>query len=93
MTGDAGGIGDFVVDAAVLAAAFGLSQDQIRARMRDGRITSRSEKGIGADAGRWRLTFHHDDRACRLIVNDRGTVLKQATFPIRARRSRSTSPV
>lgn len=93
MTGDAGGAGDFVIDAAVLAAAFGLSQDRIRARMRDGRITSRCEKGLGEDAGRWRLTFHHGDRACRLIVDDRGTVLKQATFPIRAGRSRSTSSI
>lgn len=88
-----GGAGDFVVDAAVLAAAFDLSQDKIRARMRDGRITSRCEKGLGADAGRGRLTFHHGDRACRLIVDDRETILKRASFPIRAGRSAPASSV
>ncbi|WP_099827496.1 DUF6522 family protein [Oceaniglobus indicus] len=77
---------DFVVDAALLAEAFGLSEDQVKTRMRDGAITSRCEAGIDEDAGRWRLTFHHGDRACRFIVDDAGKVMTRATFPITARR-------
>ncbi len=73
---------DFVVDAALLADAFALSQDDIKARMRDGAITSRCEAGVDDDAGRWRLTFHHGDRACRFIVDEAGNVLKRVTFPI-----------
>jgi hypothetical protein len=37
--------GDFVIGAALLAEAFGLSQDEIKARMRAGTITSRCETG------------------------------------------------
>lgn len=75
--------GDFVIDAVLLVDAFGLSQDEIRERMKDSRITSRCEVGVGDDAGRWRLTFHHEDRACRFIVDEAGSILKRATFPIR----------
>lgn len=74
-----------VVDALVLAGAFGLTEDEVREKMRGGLITSRSEKGEGEDEGRWRLTFHHDGRALLVIVDDRGTVLKRTTFPIRIR--------
>lgn len=75
--------GDFVIDAALLAAAFGLSQDAIKARMREGAITSRCETGVEEDSGRWRLTFHHAGRACRFTVDEAGNVLKRATYPIK----------
>ena len=74
---------DFVIDAELLSKAFGFSQDEIKTRMRDGAITSRCETGEGADAGRWRLTFYHRDRACRFIVDAAGTVVSRTTFPIR----------
>jgi Family of unknown function (DUF6522) len=77
--------GDFVIDAALLADAFGLSQDEIKARMRDGDITSHCEVGVDSDAGRWRLTFYHGDRACRFIVDDAGNILTMARFPVRPR--------
>ena len=50
-------IGDegFVVDAATVAEAFGLSPPEIQPMMRSGAITSRCEKGVDEDAGRWRL--------------------------------------
>lgn len=76
--------GDFVIDAALLADAFGLSQGEIKIRMRDGAITSRCETGVGEDAGCWRLTFHYGDRACRFIIDDAGKVLKKVAFPLRA---------
>lgn len=77
--------GDFVIEARLLAEAFDLTEDEIRQRMRDGGITSRCEVGLDEDAGRWRLTFHHGDRACRFIVDGAGTVLKTVTFPIKSR--------
>ncbi|WP_372839885.1 DUF6522 family protein [Phaeovulum sp.] len=76
---------DFVIDAALLAEAFGLPQSEIKARMREGAITSRCEAGVAEDAGRWRLTFHHADRACRFIVDASGNALTRATFPIKTR--------
>lgn len=77
--------GDIVIDAALLADAFGLSQNQIKARMRAGTITSRCEAGTDEDAGHWRLTFHDGNHACRFIVDEAGSILTRATFPIRTR--------
>ncbi|WP_112322832.1 DUF6522 family protein [Oceanibium sediminis] len=74
---------DFVVPATILAEAFGLSEVEVRKNMRAENITSRSEKGVGEDDGRWRLTFHFRDRACRFIVDESGTILKRTSFPIR----------
>lgn len=76
---------DFEVDAALLADAFGLTEDEVRQQMRDGRITSRCEAGEGEDSGRWRLTFHHDTRAVRLIVDEAGQILTSSRFPIRVK--------
>ncbi|WP_226584168.1 DUF6522 family protein [Acuticoccus sediminis] len=76
--------GAFVISAGMLADVFGLSVDEVRTSMREARITSSSEIGVGEDAGRWRLTFHYRDRACRFIVDGDGRVLSRATFSIRA---------
>ena len=83
---------DFIVDARLLAEAFNLTEAEIRVRMRDGVITSRCETGVDEDAGRWRLTFHHGDRACRLIVDEAGNVLQRATFPIKPRPQAPAEP-
>ncbi|WP_370654167.1 DUF6522 family protein [Pseudotabrizicola sp.] len=37
------------------------------------------------DAGCWRLTFYHLNRACRFIVDAEGTVLKSVRFPVKTR--------
>lgn len=71
----------FVVDAGLLAEVFGLVPEEVRVRMQDGRITSRCETGVGEDAGRWRLTFYHGGRACRITVDASGAVLGRATIP------------
>ncbi len=73
---------NFVVDAAILAAAFGRPTPEIRASMQDGRITSRCETGSGDDAGRWRLTFYFEGRALRLTVNADGEILKRSIFDV-----------
>lgn len=75
----------FEVDAELLSAAFGLSETEVRARMRDGRVTTLSEKGEGEDEGRWRITFFSGARALRLTVDGNGTVLSKSTFPARDR--------
>jgi hypothetical protein len=69
-----------VVDAAILAEAFGLPAPDIPPLMRSGAMTSRCEKGVDEDAGRWRLTFFHAGRALRLTVDAAGTLLKRSTF-------------
>ena len=78
----------FVVPAGLLAEAFGLSEDEVRAQMRAEKITALSEVGVGADEGRWRLSFYFGNRACGLVVDGNGTVLKRIGFPAR----RPTAP-
>jgi len=70
---------DFVVDAEIVAEAFALPVASVRALMRDGRITSRCELGVGEDAGRWRLTFYHGARVCRFTVEP-GGALRRTTY-------------
>lgn len=74
--------GEFVVDATLIGAAFGIAPDRVQGLMRQGVITSRCEAGEGEDAGRWRLTFLYAGRALRLVVDDQGEILKRATFPV-----------
>lgn len=70
----------FVVDAELIADAFRIEPEEVRRRMQSGAITSRCEKGMDEDEGRWRLVFHHDGRALRLTVDGTGRVLGRATF-------------
>lgn len=63
------------VDAGTLARAFRIGAGDLQRRMRDGTITSRFERGEGADAGRVRLTFFSPDRRVRMIVDDSGRIL------------------
>lgn len=74
---------DFVIDAALLANAFGLSRYEVKTRVRAGTITSRCEAGVDEDVGRGRLSFDHGGRACRFIVDTGGNILMRATFPVR----------
>ena len=75
--------GDFVVPAELLAEAFALPVEAVKDAMRARRMTARSEVGVGVDAGRFRLTFVHGDRLCRIIVDAEGHVLSRAVLPRR----------
>ena len=80
----------FVVDAEVLADAFGIEAPQVQPRMQSGAITSRCEKGVDKDEGRWRLTFYHAGRALRLTVDQGGQVLGRARFDAPRHEARKT---
>lgn len=80
---------NFVIPAAVLAAAFRMTEAELRAAMRDGTMTSLCEAGVGSDAGRWRLTFRHADRICRFTVDETGKILSSSRFPARTRPPRA----
>ena len=83
----------FAIDAADLGTLLGLPADAVQGLMRDGRITSRFERGEGADVGRFRVTFTHGRRRVRLTLDGDGTVLQQtrvtgAAPPVRPGRKR-----
>jgi hypothetical protein len=74
----------FVIPADLLAEAFRMTEDDVRIAMRDGTLTSRCEAGEGEDAGRWRLTFRHADRACRFTLDATGAILTRSRFPMQS---------
>jgi len=63
------------VDVAILADGFGIDASDVEPLMREGRLTSRFERGVGTDAGRCRLTFWLDSKRFRIVVDEQGTVV------------------
>ena len=82
----------YVVDASVIADAFGLDVQNVQQNMRNGKITSLSETGTDEDAGRARLTFYYKTRALRLVVNAAGQIIKQSRFPVASRDALTSVP-
>lgn len=70
-----------VVDVSLIANAFDLDPVEIQNLMRAEKITSRCERGVGKDAGRWRLTFWYAQRVLRLTVDKNGAILSKVCFP------------
>ena len=68
----------FVIEAGRLAALLGLSPEQVREELRDGRIVTRVEKGEGEDAGTWRLSFLRGADRVRLVVDAAGRELRRS---------------
>jgi hypothetical protein len=69
--------GAFVVDAGRIAAHFGWSEEEWREMQRRGLVTSRVERGEGADQGRWRLSVHCGNRRWFAIVSEDGAVIEE----------------
>lgn len=65
------------VDMAVLADGLGLDEAAIAGLIRQGRLTSRFEKGVGADEGRSRLTFWIDGKRFRIVVDADGNIVQR----------------
>ena len=70
-----------VVDANDLGPLLGLAPADVPAKMRSGEITSQSETGVDADAGRTRLTFWYQNLRVRLVCDDDGNVLTTTRTP------------
>jgi hypothetical protein len=73
-----GNAGDFSVDAALVGELLDLAASDVLALMRDGKITSRCERGEGEHAGQYRLTFFHEGRRARLNVDAAGRIIKRS---------------
>lgn len=71
---------EFTVDARIIADGLGLPEHAIARAMSTGAITTRTERGEGEDAGRFRLSFFHREKVLRLTVDDSGNILSRARF-------------
>lgn len=74
--------GQTTIDAADLGPLLGLTPSEVPEKMRNGEITSKSETGVDADAGRMRLTFYYAAKRVRLTCTTDGTVLSTQRTPI-----------
>jgi hypothetical protein len=85
--------GTVQIDATIIAEAFGIAPERLMELMRQGKVTSLSERGIDEDAGSHRLTFFCDNRRLRIVANESGDVVQRSvidfgdhTLPASARR-------
>src|SRR5262245_23215281 len=56
-----------------------LKPSLVQGRMREGKITVLSERGVEEDAGRYRLTFFYENRRFRLVVDEEGNAVQRST--------------
>lgn len=73
------------VDAAIIGQGLGLDPQAVPDLMRRGAITGVCERGVDEDADRYRLTFFHQGRRFRLIVEDNGRVVGRSAIDFGAR--------
>ena len=68
------------VDATIVAAGLGIEPTLLLERLREGKITSLSERGIDVDSGRYRLTFFSENRRFSLTVDESGIIIRRSTI-------------
>ena len=84
--------GAISIDAALVAEDLGLTPAHVLTSIREGRLTSRCERGVGEDARRFRLTFFHGRRCVRLVVDEQGTVLDRSATDLPGRPAEAPNP-
>ena len=67
------------IDAAVIGRGLNVEASLVQARMREGKITVLCERGVDEDAGRYRMTFFHENRRFRLVVDEKGNAIQRST--------------
>jgi hypothetical protein len=68
------------VDATIIAEGMGVPPQDVLERVRSGAITTRCEKGVDEDEGRYRLTFLSRSRRLQLIVDMAGKILQRSSI-------------
>lgn len=76
------GDGEIEVDAALVAEGLGIEPNLLQDEMREGRITSRLERGVDDDAGRHRLIFFWHGRCLSLVIDDEGRLIHRSVSDI-----------
>jgi len=68
------------IDAAVIGRGLNIEPSLVQSRMREGKITVLSERGVDEDAGRYRLNFFYKNRRFRLVVDEEGNAVQRSTL-------------
>jgi hypothetical protein len=64
---------EVTIEAAYLAAHLGLTVEKLRAEMRRGIVFGLTERGVGDDLGRKRLTFRYRARSWSVVIEADGS--------------------
>ena len=72
--------GTVQIDATIIAEAFGIAPERLMELVRQGEVTSLSERGIAEDAGSHRLTFFCGNRRLRIVANESGDVVQRSVI-------------
>ena len=64
---------EVTIEAAYLAAHLGLTVEELQAEMRRGIVFGVTERGIGDDFGRTRLTFRYRARSWSVVIEPDGS--------------------
>src|ERR1700691_5448892 len=67
------------IDAAVIGQGLNVEPSLVQVRMREGKITVLYERGVDEDAGRYPMTFFHENRRFRLVVDEEGNGIHRST--------------
>ncbi|UDL90436.1 DUF6522 family protein [Mesorhizobium sp. PAMC28654] len=68
------------VDAAIIGKGLDIDPWVVQSLIRESKITSRCERGEGADAGRLRLTFFLGNRRFCVIVDEAGRIIQRSAI-------------
>jgi hypothetical protein len=74
------------IDVAVVAEGLAIEPALVQPLMRSGAITSLYERGANDDVGRYRLTFFHEKRCLRLVIDATGDIIERSTSDVGERR-------
>ena len=80
--------GGFRIDAQIVGEGLGIDAALVPVRIREGAITSLCERGVDADAGRYRLTFFHRGTRLRLVVDEAGNIRQRSVLDLGERPQR-----
>jgi hypothetical protein len=72
------GDGTIQIDASIIGRDLGLEPFEVQRLMHEGKLTSSCERGVDEDAGRFRLTFFHENRRLRLITDNTGRIIRRS---------------
>ncbi|HYL17651.1 MAG TPA: DUF6522 family protein [Burkholderiales bacterium] len=75
------------VDATLIAGPLQTTPQRVLALIRAGLLTTRCERGVDEDVGRFRLSFRLGARRLQLLVDSGGNVLGQSVVTVKSRRS------
>lgn len=66
------------IEASVIGAGLGIEPSQVQAQLREGKITTLCERGIGEHQGRYRATFYCGKRRLRILMDESGNIIDES---------------